>query len=618
MATKNEKKIKVLSLFSGIGGLDLGFEKAGFEVVATLEWDGDCCDTLRMNKDKFFSKDTKIIQADITKIQPSDIYDGKVDFFVGGPPCQTFSAIGRRAGGASGRLDDRGSLFKHYCRLLKHYKPVGFMFENVRGILSSNKGQDWKDVLKEFASLGYKLKYRVLDTAGYGAPQHRERVILVGFLPGSEFFYPRPTHGPDSIDGKDYVTAAEALRAVEHTEDIKSLYNRNGKYDDLLAEIPPGMNYLHYTEEMGHPKPQFAWRSKFSDFLYKAHPNQPVKTIVASMGRYSGPFHWDGRKLSVGELLRLQGFPDGYVLCGGRTSKIKQIGNSVVPQFSYPLALAVKKTVFGDSAIKVHLLQDADLLTIDKRKSSKAKGTRSNRKANFSRQSSLFEKNTERKEFPNVVLKNAVYYIEYPSSERLVMSEHGPGSSEFILNMEADDGSLNVRLAHVSKPQSLNQNNSPVVLELSLHSMSFGSIRKLILHSDYYDAKRPFILWDAVNIAIRSVSPFPSIHELYGHFTEPNPKFSIDAFKLPNKRDPVSKLMCWMTDFRNTEGTRPLTVLKDMGFEINDERGLLELLRPLRIDLRTNLTNKRIKDGEFRVCYPYTLPIDRKTFVTIR
>ena len=134
---------RVLSLFSGIGGLDLGFERAGFEVVAMVEWDSDCCKTLNFNKDNFFSPNAKVIEADITKISTSEIYEGEIDFIIGGPPCQTFSAIGRRAGGASGRLDSRGDLFEQYCRLLEHFQPKGFMFENVRGILSTNKGQDW-------------------------------------------------------------------------------------------------------------------------------------------------------------------------------------------------------------------------------------------------------------------------------------------------------------------------------------------------------------------------------------------------------------------------------------------------------------------------------------------
>lgn len=609
------KNIKVLSLFTGIGGLDLGFEKAGFDVVATLEWDKDCCDTLRANKEKFFDKNTKIIEADITKIEPSEIYNGKIDFFIGGPPCQTFSAIGRRAGGASGRLDDRGNLFKHYCRLIRHYQPKGFMFENVRGILSSNRGQDWQDILKEFSALGYQLKYRVLDTAGYGVAQHRERVILVGQKSKNSFLFPRPTHGPDSRNNKSFTSASEALRNVEHTEDEKSLFNKNGKYDDLLGEIPPGTNYLFLTEEMGHPNPKFAWRSKFSDFLYKAHPDTPVKTIVASMGRYSGPFHWDGRKLSIGELLRLQGFPDGYILAGGRTSKIKQIGNSVVPQFSYPLALAVKQTIFGDKKTNVELLPDSTLLSIDKRKGVKARGTRSRRISTNQNQQSIFDVQNSSPIAPVVRLESARFFFGYPTKEKIKLEKSKTSDAEFCLDMKLQNGTIEINLNNLQSNGT--KKNEGAEIEMSLNSQTLGEIKKLRLNSDWYETGRPFVLWDAVNIAIATISPFPSIHELYGHFTEPNPKFNILNFKVTNKREPISRLLLWMSDVRNTMGTQSLNVLENMGFDVENERELLKSLRDMRIDLRTNLTNKRIGKGEFRVCYPYTLPIDKRTFVTI-
>ncbi len=610
---KLKKQLKVLSLFTGIGGLDIGFERAGFDIVATLEWDKDCCDTLNLNKQKFFNKNTKILQADITKIQPEEIYDGKIDFFIGGPPCQTFSAIGRRAGGAAGRLDSRGDLFQHYCRLLKHYNPAGFMFENVRGILSSNKGQDWKDILAEFESLGYNLKYRVLDTAGYGAAQHRERVILVGYKGENEFFFPRPSYGPDSIDEKPFVSAKKALRGVHHTEDVDGLYNKGGKYDHLLADVPPGMNYHFYTEEMGHPQPKFAWRSKFSDFLFKADPDQPVKTIVASMGRYSGPFHWSSRKMSIGELLRLQGFPDGYELAGGRTSKIKQIGNSVVPVFSGPLAKAVKKTVFGEKIEDdLLLLADNELLTIDRRKSVKAKATRGKRLKPVSNQSKLFDREEETfRPIPNVKLESAVYSFHYKSAMEIVITKKASIKPEFTLKLETRSETLFAQLSGKKKAKE------DLIIELDLRPNAINSVKKIVLTSDWYSPDKLYVLWDSINIAVAGASYYPSIHELYGHFTEPNPKFEIAKFQLPKDKSPLTLLLNWMSDMRNTTSTQSLGILSSMGFDISDEEKLLRELRSKRIDLRTNLTNKRVVKGMFRICYPYTLPIDRRTFVTI-
>jgi len=611
--TKSTKSLTVLSLFSGIGGLDLGFERAGFEIVAMVEWDSDCCKTLNQNKENFFGPKAKVIEADITKITPEQIYEGKVDFIIGGPPCQTFSAIGRRAGGASGRLDSRGNLFQQYCRLLEHFQPKGFMFENVRGILSTNQGQDWRDILEAFEEIGYNLSYRVLDTAGYGVAQHRERVILVGERKSRNFKFPKPAFGPDSISNESFISPQAALKGVDHTEELSALFNVGGKYDHLLAEIPAGTNYLHLTEEMGHPEPKFAWRSKFSDFLYKADPNTPVKTIVASMGRYSGPFHWDSRKLSIGELLRLQGFPDGYKLSGGRTSKVKQIGNSVVPEFAYFLARAVRATIFEDTDYALPLLENGEVLSTDSRKGRKAQSTRNKRLAKDSAQLTFDSIDSEVKAVPHpkVTISAAKYYLDYPTEDQIKLVQLN--QSSFSLEIDFSDGVVNIKHRAVKSKHK----GARAKLHLSMRSKILSEVNSIVLNTDSYSSTSPFLVWDAINVAIASVTPYPSIHELYGHFTEPNPRFKIEGFVLPEDGEPVTKLLKWMSNESNTLGTHPMKILKSMGFEINEERKLLEELRKYRIDLRTNLTNDRIKSGEFRICYPYTMPIDRKSFVTI-
>ena len=202
---------------------------------------------------------------------------GKVDFIIGGPPCQTFSAAGRRANGVSGTMDTRGVLFREYARLLNILSPKGFLFENVYGIIGAQGGRAWQEIREAFSNLGYRLYYRILDAADYGVPQHRERLIIVGLKEGI-FKFPRPTHGPDSLDKTQHYTAAIAIKDVISREsDISN--KLTGRYAKLLEDIPPGLNYSFYTEEMGHPNPIFAWRSKFSDFLYKADPDMPVRTI---------------------------------------------------------------------------------------------------------------------------------------------------------------------------------------------------------------------------------------------------------------------------------------------------------------------------------------------------
>ena len=156
---------------------------------------------------------------------------------------------------------------------------------------------------------------------------------------------PRPLFGPDSIDEVPHVTASQAIEDLQDTNEVPNVYT--GKYGQLLGEVPPGQNYHFFTKEMGYPAPIFAWRSRFSDFLYKADPTKPVRTIVASLGAYSGPFHWKNRKFTIDEFKRLQTFPDDYQIVGGANIVQRQIGNSVPPLFAECLAKAVRQQLFG-------------------------------------------------------------------------------------------------------------------------------------------------------------------------------------------------------------------------------------------------------------------------------
>ncbi|MCI9003682.1 MAG: DNA cytosine methyltransferase [Lachnospiraceae bacterium] len=358
--------IRTLSLFSGAGGLDIGFHDVGFEIVESVEIESKFCKTLELNsgKGKRF-ENSKVNCIDINEYTPHHL--GNIDFIIGGPPCQTFSAAGRRANGVLGTTDARGILFKEYVRLLKELEPVGFLFENVYGIIGAQRGEAWKEILKSFSEVGYRLYYRIVDAADYGVPQHRERLIIVGLKEG-KFQFPRPTHGPDSIDDEPFYNAETAVMGVALTEE-ESKSGIGGRYGALLDDIPPGLNYSFYTEEMGHPTPIFAWRSKFSDFLYKADPNQPVRTIKASGGAYTGPFHWENRFFAYSEYKRLQTFPDDYEISGSKQIAVKQIGNSVPPQLARMMALAIRQQVFKTQfPFKLSLLEEGEELTFRKRK----------------------------------------------------------------------------------------------------------------------------------------------------------------------------------------------------------------------------------------------------------
>jgi len=361
-----QEKITTLSLFSGAGGLDIGFHDVGFDIVECVEIERKFCDTLECNtgKGKYFA-DGGISCIDICEYKPNTL--PKIDFIIGGPPCQTFSAAGRRANGVMGTSDARGVLFREYVRLLVELNPEGFLFENVYGITGAQNGEAWQEILTKFTKVGYKLFYRILDAADYGVPQHRERLIIVG-LKNKSFLFPRPTHGPDSLDKADYYRAWQAIESVK-LEEREKVTGINGRYGHLLNDIPPGLNYSFYTEEMGHPQPVFAWRSKFSDFLYKADPDTPVRTIKAQGGQYTGPFHWDNRPFSVSEHKRLQTFPDDYELSGNRTTQIHQIGNSVPPQMARIMAIAIRSQVFNtDFGFELSYLSEREQLGFRQRK----------------------------------------------------------------------------------------------------------------------------------------------------------------------------------------------------------------------------------------------------------
>lgn len=362
----NIPKIRTLSLFSGAGGLDIGFHDVGFDIIESVEIEEKFCQTLKLNSGngKRFNN-SKVNCIDIREYTGNHL--GNIDFIIGGPPCQTFSAAGRRANGVLGTTDARGVLFREYVRLLQELSPVGFLFENVYGIIGAQRGEAWKEILESFSDVGYKLYYRIVDAADYGVPQHRERLIIVG-LKNGEFKFPRPTHGPDSLDDEQFYNAETAITGVTLSEE-ESKSGIGGRYGALLDDIPPGLNYSFYTEEMGHPNPVFAWRSKFSDFLYKADPNTPVRTIKASGGAYTGPFHWNNRFFAYPEYKRLQTFPDDYEISGTKQIAVKQIGNSVPPQLARMMALAIRQQVFNTQfPFTLSLLDDSEELTFRKRK----------------------------------------------------------------------------------------------------------------------------------------------------------------------------------------------------------------------------------------------------------
>lgn len=587
---ENTKKATALSLFAGIGGFEVGMSKCGFTFLKTLEWDENCCITLNRNKQLTGSVEDEIQPIDITKMLPEEFWNTEVDYIVGGPPCQSFSAAGRRAGGVAGTSDTRGTLFWYYCQYVNHFKPKAFVFENVRGILSSKKGEDFKIICASFEEVGYRLYWRVLNAADYGVPQLRERVFLVGIRKDIDvaFRFPMPTHGPDSLDKTHYTTAYEAIKDIYDENEVVPPYG--GKYGHLLPDIPPGENYRFYTEEMGHPEPLFAWRSKFSNFLYKMDPNDVCRTIIAYQGRYDGPFHWKNRKCTVDELKRLQGFPKEFVIPHSYAEGVKQIGNSVCPPVAYQIGRALRYQVEGIADFEVPLIDPEQKLSFDKRKGDKARKSRAKKKTKYSdlKQMSLFD------------LSSTNNY-EYPEFNKTHIVEGKPVKWVF------KDGELEI---------SFGKRTSRALPNTSMILTFFGnvtsSIKKISAKSycSFADGAEVKYLWSEIHRAISEITSYDSLMPLYGHFTEPYPKFEI-TFDTSSDSQVAFFQRLALKDSMLTKVQPYSEIDKDA----DAVERLLKAMREFGYDVRTSYTNRTIPEQHFRICYPFTMPTDLKTNV---
>lgn len=612
---KKKSRPRVLGLFSGGGGLEIGFAEAEFSLVASVEIVPDFCRTLEANKDTFGGSH-QVICADIADFVPADHDISQIDFVIGGPPCQSFSAAGRRAGGVYGLNDLRGSLFWHYCRILRDLEPTGFLFENVRGILSANNKEAWTVITQSFAELGYNLHFQVLDSAEYGVPQHRERIILVGLKEGLTFQFPRPTHGPSSKERISYVSAAEAVSSLQKEDEKYVSYG--GKYEAELLEIPPGSNYLHFTEKMGHPEPRFAWRSRFSDFLYVADPEAPTKTIVAHPGKWAGPFHWNKRKFTVPELKRLFTFPDRYELHGSENTQIKQLGNSVAPRMAKILAQAVGKQAF-DFPLDVDLVGPDFRFDHDQRKGRKARATKNRVVKNsevyrkHSTQRMLFQEPDASECKLELNISKNLNYINY----RECLSENVTPKSQqsFQASMELKRGHWKIDI------RSKKRQREKVTLELEFSRPILGAFDRIsvVLRSD--DLRFIAVAWDCVNLAVASSTSYDCIQKLYGHFTEPYPLFDL-TIAFTNDGCPVCQLQKEISKYSFLKDYHDLEWLEHRFAghygQPKDGRRIALWLRQLGFDIRTNETNRTIPDGVFRICYPFTMPLDGYSFITWR
>jgi DNA (cytosine-5)-methyltransferase 1 len=344
----------LISLFTGAGGLDLGLESAGFDVRLCVENDLNCQTTLQKNRPEW----RLASPGDIFKLKPLDILKqaniqpGELDLLAGGPPCQPFSKASYWHRGDSLRLQDpRAKTLQSYMKIVEELLPRAILLENVEGIRFSNKDEGLQLLLAHFKRINRKhgTKYNpivlAVNTADYGVPQLRRRVLLVAARDGSSIELPVPTHGPERKFS--YMTAWDAIGDLDN-DDLSPELELRGRWREMLPSIPEGCNYLWHTNR-GGGRPLFGFRSRYWSFLLKLAKNKPSWTIQASPGPSTGPFHWKNRLLSTRELARLQTFPDQYFITGSQREAHRQIGNAVPPLIGEFIGQEIAVQIFGDT-----------------------------------------------------------------------------------------------------------------------------------------------------------------------------------------------------------------------------------------------------------------------------
>ena len=299
--------MKVVSLFSGAGGLDLGFKMAGHEIIWANDLYEDAVETYKHNLSNH------IVCEDISRIDTENIPD--CDIIIGGFPCQGFSVANMKRNEA----DERNALYKQLIRVIKGKKPKFFLAENVKGLTNLAKGTVFKMILSDFSAIGYKVSYQVLNAADYGVPQTRQRVIIVGVRNdiNFEYIFPAPTHSKDGENGlPHWISVGEAMSVIP---------------DPDLPNNLPNHDYSKY-------------KLQFNGYLgHRAlDPEKPAPTVTARGDNKGGvvilPHPTVQRRMSCRELATVQSFPLDYKFFGNRSSVYRQIGNAVPPLLGYAVA----------------------------------------------------------------------------------------------------------------------------------------------------------------------------------------------------------------------------------------------------------------------------------------
>lgn len=334
------KKYTTIELFAGAGGLALGVEKAGFKTIGAVEFDHDACDTLRTNRPKWNIYEGDI--ADLTKKDLKEYYslkEGELDLLSGGAPCQAFSYAGKRLGFE----DTRGTLFYHYAIFLQQLQPKMFLFENVRGLVSHDKGRTYQTMCNVFEAAGYDIQKDVLNAWDYDNAQKRERLITVGIRKDladrCKFSFPKKC---------DY---KPVLRDVlQNVPD--SPYTPYGEKKRKLFElVPPGGYWRDIDPKLAKEYMKSCWEMEGgrTGILRRLSMDEPSLTVLTSPSqKQTERCHpLEARPFSIRENARIQSFPDDWQFCGSIGSQYKQIGNAVPVNLAYHVAKEIHKALEG-------------------------------------------------------------------------------------------------------------------------------------------------------------------------------------------------------------------------------------------------------------------------------
>lgn len=328
---------RVISLFSGCGGLDLGFEKAGFEIPVANEFDKKIWDTFKVNH-----PNTHLIEGDIRNVTKDDIehfISGEIEGIIGGPPCQSWS----EAGSLKGIEDARGQLFFEYIRILKEFKPKFFLAENVSGMLANRHSEAVKNILYLFDEAGYDVSLTLINAKNYGVAQERERVFYIGFRKDLKIKFEFPK-GSTEMEWKlalrDIIWDLKdtAIPALDKNKHNPKAINNNEYFTGSYSTIFMSRNRVKSWDEQ-------AFTVQASGRQCQLHPQAPKMELVGKDKRRFVPGQESlYRRMTVREVARVQGFPDDFKFVYDDVNMAyKMIGNAVPVNLAYEIALGIKK-----------------------------------------------------------------------------------------------------------------------------------------------------------------------------------------------------------------------------------------------------------------------------------